>query len=175
MSGVRDGASPGDLPAAETVIEALFRQEGPGLRRYFLRRLRNGEDALDYVQEAFTRLVHAFHHKPPARPASYLRSIAIHMLIARSRQTRVVQCELSFEIAVPAEQDHALLADETMRIYQSALNGLPERTRSVFLLYRLEGLKYREIAEALDISIPAVQKHMARALERITLALNVQD
>ena len=76
---------------------------------------------------------------------------------------------------MPAEQEDALLAGDVMTIYQSALDSLPERTRSVFLLYRIEGLKYREIAQALDISIPAVQKHMARALERITLALNAQD
>lgn len=175
MSGVHDRASRSELSAAEAVIEALFRKEGPGLRRYFLRRLRNGEDALDYVQEAFARLAHAFRHKPPERPASYLRSIAINMLIDRSRQTRVLHCDLSFEIAVPAEQEDALLADDVMAIYQAALDSLPERTRAVFLLYRIEGLKYREIAETLDISISAVQKHMARALERITIALNAQD
>ena len=175
MSAAPDRATPGDISASETIIEALFRSEGPGLRRYLLRRLRNGEDALDYVQEAFARLAHAFHKKPPAQPASYLRSIAINMLIDRSRQSRVVHCDLSFEIAVPAEQEDALLAGDVMTIYQSALDSLPERTRSVFLLYRIEGLKYREIAQALDISIPAVQKHMARALERITLALNAQD
>lgn len=175
MSGAQDRAPPSEISAAESIIESLFREEGPGLRRYFLRRLRSGEDALDYVQEAFARLAHAFRQKPPARPASYLRSIAINMLIDRSRQTRVLHCDLSFEIAVPAEQEDALLAGDVMKIYQSVLDSLPERTRAVFLLYRIEGQKYREIAQALDISVPAVQKHMARALERITLALNAQD
>lgn len=174
MSGAPDRAASGKMSAPETSIEALFRTEGPGLRRYFLRRLRNSEDALDYVQEAFARLVHAFSQKPPERPASYLRSIAINMLIDRSRQTRVLHCDLSIEIAVPAEQEDALLANEVMTIYRAALDSLPDRTRAVFLLYRIEGLKYREIAETLDISIPAVQKHMARALERITLALNAR-
>lgn len=175
MSGTHDRATPSELSAAEGIIDALFRTEGPGLRRYFLRRLRNGDDAVDYVQEAFTRLIHAFRQKPPSQPASYLRSIAINMLIDRSRKTPVPHCDLSFEIAVAPEQEDALLADDVMTIYQSALDSLPERTRAVFLLYRIEGLKYREIAEALDISIPAVQKHMARALERITLALNARD
>lgn len=175
VSGAHDRASRSELSAAEAIIEALFRKEGPGLRRYFFRRLRNGEDALDYVQEAFARLAHAFRNKPPESPASYLRSIAINMLIDRSRQTRVLQCDLSFEIAVPAEQEHALLAADVMTIYKAALDSLPDRTRTVFQLCRIDGLKYREIAETLDISISAVQKHMARALERITLALNAQD
>lgn len=173
MSGARKGAS--GYSDADTIIDALFREEGPGLRRFFHGRLRNGEDALEFVQEAFARLAHAFRQRPPERPASYLRSIAINLLIDRSRKARPPHCELTFDVAVPAEQEHALHARDVMAIYQDALDRLPDRTRTVFLLYRTEELTYREIAQTLDISIPAVQKHMARALEHITLALNAQD
>ena len=62
-----------------------------------------------------------------------------------------------------------------MRTYEAALGALPERTRTIFLLYRVEELCYREIAEQLGISIPAVQKHMAKALERISIALLDKD
>ena len=44
------------------------------------------------------------------------------------------------------------------------LGSLPERSREVFLLSRREGLKNREIAEQLGISIKAVEKQISKAL-----------
>ena len=45
------------------------------------------------------------------------------------------------------------------------LNQLPDRSREIFLLSRFRGLKNREIAEKLQISTTAVEKHIARALQ----------
>lgn len=159
----------------ERTLEDLFRKEGPGLRRYFRRHLRDDEDALDYVQEVFARLIAAVRDGSLSQPAAYLRRIAMNLLIDRSRLGRPVHCAISVEIAVPPEQENALLVEDVMTIYEAALETMTDRTRTVFLLYRVEGLKYREIAERLGVSISAVQKHMARALERITLALNDRD
>jgi len=44
---------------------------------------------------------------------------------------------------------------------------LPRRTREVFLLHRLEGLAYKEIAAQLGISIRTVEWHVAEAILRI--------
>lgn len=159
----------------ERALDALFRKEEPGLRRYFRYRLRSDDEAVDYVQEAFAKLTAAMRGQKPTQPAAYLRRIAMNLLIDRSRCERPVHCEISVEIAVPPEQENALLAEDVMATYQTALETMTDRTRTIFLLYRVDGLKYREIAERLGISIPAVQKHVARALERITLALNDQD
>jgi len=162
-------------PRDQRALEALFREEGPGLRRYFRYRLRNDEDALDYVQEVFARLVAAVRDGTPSQPVAYLRRIAMNLLIDRSRSERPVHCAITVEIAVPPEQEEALLVKDVMTTYEAALESMTDRTRTVFLLYRVEGLKYREIADRLGVSIPAVQKHMARALERLTLALNDRD
>ena len=53
--------------------------------------------------------------------------------------------------------------DELERV-EAALRGLPERTRHVFLLNRIHGQSYTQIARALGISASAVEKHMMRAL-----------
>lgn len=45
----------------------------------------------------------------------------------------------------------------------AALDSLGPRTREIFLLHRLDGLKYREIAAQLDITVSAVEKHIAKA------------
>ena len=50
----------------------------------------------------------------------------------------------------------------------AALLELPDRTRIIFVLRRLEGMKYSEIAHKLGISVSAVEKHMLRAMSYLT-------
>ncbi|EJL33401.1 RNA polymerase sigma factor, sigma-70 family [Novosphingobium sp. AP12] len=63
-----------------------------------------------------------------------------------------------------------LLAKEKLRRVSAILMTMPERTRSVFILSRLEGLRYAEIATRYAISVSAVQKHMLRAIETLMQA-----
>lgn len=56
---------------------------------------------------------------------------------------------------------------------QSILELIPEGNRTVFLMNRIEGLKYREIAERLGIGIKAVEKRMSKALIVIREKLGV--
>ena len=51
--------------------------------------------------------------------------------------------------------------------YDKALKKLPEKQRTVFLLSRVENLKYSEIADMLDISVKAVEKRMNLALNHL--------
>src|SRR3546814_807043 len=75
------------------------------------------------------------------------------------------------EPAVSPDQHHGIEAEDVMRAYRRALAELPDRTREVFLLHRVDELAYREIGEKLGISIPTVQYHVARALAHIDAAL----
>src|SRR3546814_1881111 len=47
------------------------------------------------------------------------------------------------------------------------LQALPDRTRIIFVLRRIEGWKYQEIAERYGISVSAVEKHVERAAEQL--------
>ena len=51
------------------------------------------------------------------------------------------------------------------------MDSLPERCREVFLLSRFQGLKNREIAERLHISLHTVERHIQRALRIFAEAL----
>ena len=55
--------------------------------------------------------------------------------------------------------------------YKNALDGIPENQRTVFLMSRVEGLKYSEIAEMVGISVKAVEKRMRNALKYLRLNL----
>ncbi|AXB79888.1 RNA polymerase sigma factor [Novosphingobium sp. P6W] len=61
-------------------------------------------------------------------------------------------------------QDEVLIARERLGRLRVGVEALSPRTRQIFLMYRLDGRKYREIAEELGISQSAVEKHIARAM-----------
>ncbi|NWD87899.1 RNA polymerase sigma factor, partial [Pseudomonas sp. K5002] len=79
---------------------------------------------------------------------------------------------------LPEQQDNqgcepqaALEAGNDLRHVEAALRSLPERTRQIFLLNRIHGRKYAEIAKAMGLSQSAVEKHMMRALEACKASL----
>ena len=61
-------------------------------------------------------------------------------------------------------QDEVMIAKARLARVREGIDRLTPRTREIFLMQRLDGSKYREIAERLDISQGAVEKHMAKAM-----------
>jgi RNA polymerase sigma-70 factor (ECF subfamily) len=59
------------------------------------------------------------------------------------------------------------MARERLETVKFVLGQMPERTREVFLMHRLDGMKYREIAATFGISVSAVEKHIARATQAL--------
>ncbi|WP_460140248.1 RNA polymerase sigma factor [Pseudomonas sp. S2_E01] len=70
-----------------------------------------------------------------------------------------------------SEPQAALEAGNDLRHVEAALRALPERTRQIFLLNRIHGRKYAEIANAMGLSQSAVEKHMMRALDACKASL----
>ncbi len=58
----------------------------------------------------------------------------------------------------------ALITEELENAIKTALENLPEKCREIFKLSRYKGLKYREIAEELNISVKTVETQMTRAI-----------
>ena len=51
------------------------------------------------------------------------------------------------------------------------IKELPQRQKEVYMLHKVEGLKYNEIAERLNISVNTIENHMSRALKTIRAKL----
>jgi RNA polymerase sigma-70 factor (ECF subfamily) len=158
-------------------IGSIYAEEAPRLQRYFCARLRNSDDARDLVQETFARFLRAMAREDPQRPAAYLQRIARNLLFNRTRQLKNqmapfhVSFDHGYEHAMAPDQSERIEVEDMMRTYRRALSELPEKTRAVFLLHRVEELTYREIGDRLGISIPTVQYHVARALAHIDATL----
>lgn len=65
-------------------------------------------------------------------------------------------------------------ADSSFRLEEARrlLLRLPENLRSVFVLYEVNGLRYREIAEVLEIPINSVKVYLLRAREKLATFVN---
>jgi len=67
----------------------------------------------------------------------------------------------------PLDPDRVLLGRERLAQLAAGLRELPERTRVMFVLYRLENMSRVEIAQAHGVSVSAVEKHLARAMAHL--------
>ena len=61
--------------------------------------------------------------------------------------------------------------EDIEKVIANAIDKLPERCREIFLKSRIEGMKYREIADELDISMNTVENQMSIALRKLRIEL----
>ena len=103
-----------------------------------------------------------------------LYKMARDMFISQySRETLEMNymASLDFDYSDFSPEDH-LRYKELFSNYTIALAALSEKHRTVFLMSRMEGLKYHEIADRLQLSVKAVEKRMSIALAFIKQALH---
>ena len=104
----------------------------------------------------------------------YLKQMAVREALAVKRKDSHRQ-ELLEErpdvVRGEAFDDTSVEYNEVKREVGQAIDGLPQKTREVFKLSRQEGMTYREIADAMDISVKTVENQMGRALRHMREAL----
>jgi RNA polymerase sigma-70 factor (ECF subfamily) len=66
-----------------------------------------------------------------------------------------------------------MMTEEMLRQIRNAVNDLPPRCRLIFKLIKEDGLKYKETAELLHLSVKTVEAQMAIALRRIAKCMHV--
>lgn len=105
-------------------------------------------------------------NKPPDELIGLLYKMAKDTFISKYRHQ---QTELAF-VAQASNNNTSLSPEEEMnytelkRAYEQALKQMPDTQREVFLMSRMEELKYHEIAERLTLSVKAVEKRMSKAI-----------
>ena len=158
-----------------TALPALL----PRLWRFALRLAVNRHDAEDLVQRACVRALERRHQLQPGTSLmSWLFSIAhtVWLNELRARQIRSrASMQWSEEHSDPLAEAAALTPemDAMHRQVVAAVEQLPDAQRAVMLLVAVEGLSYREAAEALDVPIGTVMSRLARA--RLTIGRHFND
>lgn len=179
----RGGARPG-LQVDKADLDRLNARYRKPLMQYFLRRARDQQDAEDLVQEVFIRMIGRGAGEQLRSADSYVFTIASNLLrdrvrLAATHQDRAHdQLERVIEIGAVdgnlvehLSPDRVLLARERLAEALQALNELGPRTRNIFVLYRMENMQRREIAGLYGISVSAVEKHIAKALDHLMTRL----
>jgi RNA polymerase sigma factor (sigma-70 family) len=147
------------------------------LMRFFRRRVRDPAEVEDMVQDVFARMVAREGPEPVDHLHGYVLKTASSVLADRARRRSTSRAELhvAFDSEVHADEafgpERVLVAKEELHAATAALLSLPERTRTVFVLRRLEGQKYQDIAKRLGISVSAVEKHMVRAVHHLSIEM----
>lgn len=149
----------------------IGRYSGP-LRSYFSKRVNRQEDVDDLVQELLSRIWSAESRREIENPDGYIFQAAANLLRERYRKAgthSAAIAEMPFFQSGNEEitPERILQGKDELRLLEQALAELPPRTRTVFLLHRFEGFKYREIAERIGVSVSAVEKHIAAAARHI--------
>ena len=143
------------------------------LTRYFQRRVNDSAEVEDLIQEVFLRIVRRGPAGELEQLDGYIFKTAASVLLDRSRRRRVRHSDrhITFEPDVHGGEapgpERTLIGAETLAAIGVALLELPERTRRVFILRRMEGLSNPEVGRRLGVSASAVEKHMLRAVRHI--------
>ncbi|WP_110946924.1 RNA polymerase sigma factor [Pseudomonas bohemica] len=166
-----------DAPkAARAHFLKVFLSQRPQMEALVSRRVGCRATAADLVQDLFVR----FWRRPLVQVEelnTYLLRCAGNIAIDHLRNEGT-RARLNEEL-MPDEQElrvdepqAALEAGNDLRHIEAALRGLPEKTRQIFLLNRIHGRKYVEIAKVMGLSQSAVEKHMMRALQACKASLD---
>lgn len=140
------------------------------------RKLGSPCDAADFAQDTFVRLIGRDDLAAIRTPRAYLTTTATRLVIddARRRKLEAV-CLESWAILHGGETapapEQLLETVEILAELARMLDTLPAKPRSAFLLHRLEGWSYGEIAAELGVSSSMVKQYVARALAHCYLAL----
>ena len=160
----------------ELEFKFLCERHSDEIYRYARALLANQTDAEDATQEVLLRL---WRHLPRLNPfnlrAWLLQTTRCYCLDQlRRRSNRAAPLRLQDDLLEDQPDELAinpsLAADSSLRLEQArhALHQLPENLRSVFVLYEVNGLRYREIARALGIPINSVKVYLSRARQKLS-------
>ncbi len=168
----------------KTLFEKLFDSQGPGLVRFLSRKLNSKEDAQDIAQNAFIRIQQLAESGQLDNPKAYLYQTASNLAIDKIRRdqlhSKYVQTEGNWQhddsgsaqkLSDYCTPERLLAAKQELTEIERAIEGLPLKCRQAFLLHRVKGRSYSEIAIEMSVSVSSVEKYILQALKTCRKAL----
>jgi len=150
------------------------------LRRLLRSRGNNADDADDLIQEAFLRLqIYCRDHSVEKTEAFLVRTALnlacdLHRHQSHSAVVSETLKTLGLATTFPAA-DEVCAGRERLLHMKAGIERLSPRRREVFILNRIEGYSFPQIAQQLGITLSAVEKHAAKAALLITDWMDDED
>lgn len=171
-SGDEFSLPPFDPPRLTTV----YLEMRDDLGRFAASRLGGRGDVEDVLQELFLKVSRTPADAEIRDPRAYLYRLTNNLLLDRWRSSRRSAArDGAWRVAMHGAEDgddvddapsaEAVVAGrQRLQALMTALDQLPEKTRTIFRLHKFDGLSYAEVAEKQGISRSSVEKHMMDAL-----------
>jgi RNA polymerase sigma-70 factor (family 1) len=134
--------------------------------------LKSQEESENLMQEVFLNLWENRHKvEKDSSIKSYVFTItynsAISVIRKKARESEFIEYLKTLQDINEEPVNTELEYNEIVNKLDEIIKELPQRQKEVYLLHKVEGLKYSEIAERLDISVNTIENHMSRALKTI--------
>lgn len=158
-----------DHVCEESVYQRIYENLSEGLWRFAYMRCGDSAQADDLCQDAFIKLWKNCSKVKPGLAKAFLYRVATNTFLNQIAHQKVVQRYTEAPRSTRNEQSPQYLLEEKEfgERLDRAIASLTEAQRTAFLLNRIEGKKYIEIAEMLGISVKAVEKRMSQALKHL--------
>lgn len=153
----------------EQLFSTIFNKYSKNLHDFLYYKFGDRLNPSDKVQEAFMKLWQNCEKVSPDKAKSFVFTIANNLMLNEVAHQKVV---LKYAQTKPKHYtnenpEFLMQEDEYMRKLQNALSNLTEAQRTAFMMNRIEGKKFKEIAKLLDISTKAVEKRIYGALDKL--------
>ena len=155
----------------ESTVTPAFIKNLSFLKRFLTRFLSSSQDIDDVVQESYLKALSAEQKQVINSPKAFLfriaRNEALKELQKKSRRITDYLEDLDLPESTTSDtlvEDSSISKQRFGLFCESALE-MPPRCRKAFLMCKVYGYSYKEIASHLDISVSGVEKHIARGLE----------
>lgn len=152
----------------EQVFSSIFKANSKTIFNYIYYKFGNEEKAHDAVQEAFVKLWENCAKVAPEKAKSYVYTIAnnLYLNVLKAEKVRL---KYSKDMNDRSHESPEFLMEEKeyKEKLDRALDSLPDNQRTTFLLNRIDGKKYAEIAEMEGVSVKAIEKRMHLALKTL--------
>lgn len=160
-------------PELASRFELFLAEQHEPLVAFLRHRTTSEADARDAAQESMVRLVRYRDREPAGAWKPLLYRIAINAARDQARRHRHRHADAHCSIddvgatlaATEPTHEQRVDTERELALIRELIFRLPERCRQVYLLNRIEGMSYSEIARHRGISVKAVEKHVAKALK----------
>ncbi len=173
-----------DEPDMTIALNAIYLRQRRSLLWSLMRIVRDPQTAEDLVQESYLRVRTAIESRPVEHVEAFLhqtaRNLALDHVRRNSRRARFERVDVderdlaNVAADVPSAEDHLIHRERLGRLTET-LEGLPARARQVWVLSKIEGWSYPQIAAHLHVSEMTVFSDMKLAMARCMDALGRMD
>jgi RNA polymerase sigma-70 factor (family 1) len=153
-------------------FDLLYKKYSKKVFKFGYSILKSTEESENLIQDVFLNIWENRHKvEKDSSIKSYVFTItynsAISVIRRKARDEKFIEYLQSLQEVNDEPANAELEYNELSERLDEIIKGLPDRQKEVFLLHRIEGLKYTEIADRLNISVNTIENHMSRALKTI--------